>query len=67
MGAGEHTELKKLTWKDSKKEMEMNGEKIMATYSCRKIGMKVSGLTTAVACCIQEDNNTNAMILTGQV
>lgn len=47
--------------------MEMNGEKFTATYSCRKIGMKVSGLTTAVACYIQEGNNTNAMILPGQV
>lgn len=37
----------------------MNGEKSSATYSCRKIGMQVSGLTTAVASCIQNYNNEN--------
>ena len=30
VGAGEHTQLKKLTWKNSTKEMEMNGDKITA-------------------------------------
>lgn len=30
VGAGEHTQLKKLMWKNSKKEVEMNGDKIMA-------------------------------------
>ena len=30
LGAEEHTQLRKLTWKNSKKEMEMNSDKIMA-------------------------------------